>query len=167
MTTDNIVSLALNSGGKLLWLIRTVNGFTEWVGAPETLGCLTEAEQPDRPEAKGDQFNLADLRGELKKKLNQFTRDGKDGRLVDLYHVGAETEKERLCPTWCVTMREQGEEEEKRGGSQPVGSWGGGGRRGGWGSRLKRYHSIAHLFLRRPARVLYGLTCQGHIESRG
>ena len=34
---------------------------------PETLGCLTEAEQPDRPEAKGDQFNLADLRGELKK----------------------------------------------------------------------------------------------------
>lgn len=65
-------------------------------------------------------------------------------------------------------MREQGEEEEERGGSQPVGWRGGGeGRGGGQGSRLKRYHSIAHLFPRRPARVLYGLTCPGHIERKG
>ncbi|KAK5903295.1 hypothetical protein CgunFtcFv8_007088 [Champsocephalus gunnari] len=61
-------------------------------------------------------------------------------------------------------MREQGEEEEKSGGSQPVGSTG---RGGGRGSRLKRYHSIAHLFLRQPARDLYGLTCAGHIEREG
>lgn len=72
--------------------------------------------------------------------------------------------------TWCVTMREQDEEEDKHGGSQPV-SWRGGGgrgwRRGGQGSRLKRYHSIAHLFLRQPGRVLYGLTCAGPHRQEG
>lgn len=72
--------------------------------------------------------------------------------------------------TWYVTMREQDEEEDKHGGSQPV-SWRGGGgrgwRRGGQGSRLKGYHSIAHLFLRQPGRVLYGLTCAGHTDRKG
>lgn len=74
---------------------------------------------------------------------------GSTGRRKD-----REREGERLRSTWCVTMRKQGEEEEKRGGSQSVGwRWGGGGGRG-QSSRLKRYHSIAHLFLWRPASPL-------------
>ena len=72
-----------------------------------------------------------------------------------------------------MTMREQGDKEEKCGGSQSVGHIGGGegrggeGWRGGQSSRLKRYHSIAHLSFRWPARVFYSLTCPGHIREGG
>lgn len=61
-----------------------------------------------------------------------------------------------LCLTWSVAMRKQGEEQKQSRGSQPVGERGG--TAGGQGSRMKRYHPIAHLSLRRPARLLYGLT---------
>ncbi|MED6254299.1 hypothetical protein ATANTOWER_022410 [Ataeniobius toweri] len=65
-------------------------------------------------------------------------------------------------------MREQDEEEKKCKGRQSVGYRGGGGtRRGGRGSCRERYHSIAHLFLRQPARILYGLTCPRHIDRKG
>lgn len=70
-----------------------------------------------------------------------------------------------VCLTWCMNTRQQGEKQEKRSGSQPAGRPGGGdGGRKGQGCRLKRYHPIAHLFLRWPVTVFNGLTCAGHIE---